>query len=112
MPLGKGKSHEAVSKNVKTELKHGKSQKQAIAISLNQARRSGAKITKKNGKQRPDLPHLLAFGPQSAVFSRRDVTSRVLRARRHASLGRMDINLLNGTAVRGPSCASAHGQIT
>jgi hypothetical protein len=50
MPLSKGKSHEAVSKNVKTEMKHGKSQKQAVAISLNQARKSGAKIPKKHGK--------------------------------------------------------------
>ena len=50
MPLSKGKSREAVSKNVKTEMKHGKSQKQAVAISLNQARKSGAKIPKKHEK--------------------------------------------------------------
>lgn len=46
MPLKKGKSKETVSKNIKTEMKHGKPQKQAVAIALNQARKSGAKIPK------------------------------------------------------------------
>lgn len=50
MPLSKGKTREAISKNVKTELKHGKSQKQSVAIALNQARKSGAKIPKKHSK--------------------------------------------------------------
>lgn len=50
MPLRKGKSHEDISKNVKTEMKHGKSQKQAVAIALNQARKHGAKIPKKSEK--------------------------------------------------------------
>jgi hypothetical protein len=50
MPLKRGKSRETVSENVKTEMKHGKPQKQAVAISLNQARKSGAKIPKKNHK--------------------------------------------------------------
>ena len=40
MPLEKGKSREAVSKNIKTEIAHGKPQKQAVAIALSQARRS------------------------------------------------------------------------
>jgi len=34
MPLKKGKSRKVVSQNVKTEMAHGKSQKQAVAISL------------------------------------------------------------------------------
>ena len=42
MPLAKGKSKETVSKNIKTEMKHGKPQKQAVAIALNQARKSGS----------------------------------------------------------------------
>lgn len=46
MPLAKGKSKETVSKNIKTEMKHGKPQKQAVAIALSQARKSGAKIPK------------------------------------------------------------------
>jgi hypothetical protein len=50
MPLKRGKSRETVSENIKTEMKHGKSQKQAVAISLNQARKSGAKIPKKHHK--------------------------------------------------------------
>ncbi len=47
MPLKKGKSKKAVSSNIKTEMAHGKSQKQAVAIALNAARKSGAKIPKK-----------------------------------------------------------------
>lgn len=50
MPLKRGKSRDTVSENIKTERKHGKSQKQAVAISLNQARKSGAKIPKKSHK--------------------------------------------------------------
>jgi len=34
MPLKKGKSRKVVSQNVKTEMAHGKSQKQAVAIAL------------------------------------------------------------------------------
>lgn len=50
MPLAKGKSRDAISKNIKTEMKRGKSQKQAVAIALNEARQSGAKIPKKPRK--------------------------------------------------------------
>ena len=52
MPLKRGTSREDISKNVKTEMKHGKSQKQSVAIALNQARKSGAKIPKKHEKER------------------------------------------------------------
>lgn len=47
MPLAKGKSQKTISKNVKTEMEHNKPQKQAVAIALSEARRSGAKIKKK-----------------------------------------------------------------
>jgi hypothetical protein len=47
MPLNKGKSKAAVSQNIKTEIAAGKPQKQAVAIALNTARRSGAKIPRK-----------------------------------------------------------------
>jgi len=47
MPLKKGKSKSTVSSNIKTEMEHGKSQKQAVAIALSTARKSGGKIPKK-----------------------------------------------------------------
>jgi hypothetical protein len=50
MPLKRGTSKDTVSKNIKTEAKHGKPHKQAVAIALNQARKSGAKIPKKSEK--------------------------------------------------------------
>lgn len=43
MPLAKGKSKQAVSKNIKTEMKAGKPQKQAVAIALNVAGKSNRK---------------------------------------------------------------------
>jgi hypothetical protein len=46
MPLSKGKSEKAVSKNIKTEIAAGKPQKQAVAIALNTQRE-----VKKGGKK-------------------------------------------------------------
>jgi hypothetical protein len=40
MPLLKGNSKEVISKNIKTEMAAGKSQKQAIAIALRRLRNS------------------------------------------------------------------------
>jgi hypothetical protein len=42
MPLKKGSSSKVISENIRTEMHHGKPQKQAVAIALNQARRSKA----------------------------------------------------------------------
>ena len=47
MPLRKGKSRETVSQNVSEMMHSGYPQKQAVAASLDTARRSGAKIPKK-----------------------------------------------------------------
>ncbi|HSX03406.1 MAG TPA: DUF6496 domain-containing protein [Rhabdochlamydiaceae bacterium] len=47
MPLKKGSSKKTISQNIRTEMHHGKPQKQAVAIALNTARKSGAKIPKK-----------------------------------------------------------------
>jgi len=37
MPLAKGSSREIISKNIKTEMEHGKSQPQAVAIAMRTA---------------------------------------------------------------------------
>lgn len=50
MPLDKGKSKEAVSKNIKTEVAAGKPQKQAVAIALSVAGKSKTKSSKKGKK--------------------------------------------------------------
>jgi hypothetical protein len=51
MPLAKGKSNKTIGKNIGEMEKSGYPPKQAIAASLNQARKSGAKIPMKKGKK-------------------------------------------------------------
>ena len=41
MPLKSGSSQETISKNIKTEIEHGKDPKQAAAIAYSQARETG-----------------------------------------------------------------------
>lgn len=47
MPLIKSASKKAIGSNIKTEIAAGRPRKQAIAIALDTARKSGAKIPKK-----------------------------------------------------------------
>ena len=46
MPLKSGKSKKVVSKNIKTEIKAGKAQKQAVAIALDKAKKSSKRYGK------------------------------------------------------------------
>lgn len=47
MPLKKGKSKDVIKFNIREEIKAGKPKKQAVAIALSEARKSGANTNKR-----------------------------------------------------------------
>jgi len=49
MPLLKGSSRQVIGENISEARRSGYPEAQAVAMSLNQARKSGAKIPKKKG---------------------------------------------------------------
>lgn len=51
MPLKKGSSKATISNNIREMVESGHQQKEAVAASLNEARKSGAKIPKKKKKK-------------------------------------------------------------
>ena len=51
MPLKSGKSKKAISQNIKTEMKAGKPQKQAVAIAMSKAGLSRNKPVRRSGNR-------------------------------------------------------------
>jgi hypothetical protein len=52
MPMTSGKSQKSISANIKTEMKSGKSQKQAVAIAMSKAGREKPKRGERTAKNK------------------------------------------------------------
>ena len=50
MPLKQGSNPKTISANIKTEIAHGKPQKQAVAIALHEARKKARDVKARNSK--------------------------------------------------------------
>lgn len=53
MPIKKGYSAKTISKNIKTEMRAGRSQRQAVAIALSVARKAAPKKLKSKFTKKP-----------------------------------------------------------
>ena len=79
MPLKRGTSKETVSHNIKTETKHGKPRKQAVAIALNQARKSGEdseekrQVTRRMAREWRSTRRHRNLGPEATAWARKTV---------------------------------------
>ena len=51
MPLKKGHSRKVISANIRTEMHHGKSQKQSVAIAMRKAGRPKKRVSSKKRKK-------------------------------------------------------------